>query len=61
MREPTIIGAYVRQRQTIDDEQTDADDLRLSDDEGKNERRKKRYVLTRSFLMLCSYAGHTLG
>ncbi|KAL8280182.1 hypothetical protein RQP46_007512 [Phenoliferia psychrophenolica] len=42
VREPTIISAYVRQRQTIDDEQTDADDIRLSDDEGKNERRKKR-------------------
>ncbi|KAK4694680.1 hypothetical protein P7C70_g8694, partial [Phenoliferia sp. Uapishka_3] len=42
VRDPGIIGAYVRQRQTIDDEHADADDLRLSDDEGKNERRKKR-------------------
>lgn len=46
MRDPTIIGAYVRQRQLIDEEKTDADDLLPSDDEGKNERRKKRCVFS---------------
>jgi hypothetical protein len=44
VRDPSIIAAYVRQRQLIDEEQTDADDLRPSDDEGKNERRRKRFV-----------------
>ncbi|KAM0746937.1 hypothetical protein T439DRAFT_350223 [Meredithblackwellia eburnea MCA 4105] len=42
VREPTIISSYVRQRQTIDDEQADPDNLELSDDESKNERRRKR-------------------
>ncbi|ORY53385.1 hypothetical protein BCR35DRAFT_310520 [Leucosporidium creatinivorum] len=42
VREPTIIGAYVRQRQLIEEEKTEADDLLPSDDEGKNERHKKR-------------------
>lgn len=44
VREPTIIGAYVRQRQLIEEEKTEADDLLPSDDEGKNERHKKRCV-----------------
>lgn len=52
VREPTIIGAYVRQRQTIDEEKGDADELLLSDDEGKNERRKKRFVSPRFPLLV---------
>lgn len=42
VREPSIIAAYVRQRQLIEEEKTDADDLLPSDDEGKNERARKR-------------------
>jgi len=44
VRDPGIIAAYVRQRQLIEEEKTDADDLLPSDDESKNERRKKRSV-----------------
>ncbi|KAI5476818.1 transcription initiation factor TFIID subunit 1 [Pseudohyphozyma bogoriensis] len=42
VRDPSVIAAYVRQRQVIDDEKTDADDLLPSDDEGKNQRRMLR-------------------
>lgn len=42
IREPSIIAAYVRQRQLIEEEKTEADDLLPSDDEGKNERARKR-------------------
>jgi len=42
VRDQSIINAYVRQRQMIDEEKLDADGLLPSDDEGKNERRKKR-------------------
>lgn len=51
VRDPGVIRAYVRQRQMIDDEKTDADDLRPSDDEGKNERRKKRQVVSLKLLI----------
>ncbi|SCV70550.1 BQ2448_3312 [Microbotryum intermedium] len=42
VRDPTIISAYVRQRKMIEEEKTEADDLLPSDDEGKNERARKR-------------------
>ena len=42
VREPSIIAAYVRQRQLIEEEKLEADDLLPSDDEGKNERARKR-------------------
>ncbi|BGP14889.1 hypothetical protein JCM10213_003755 [Rhodosporidiobolus nylandii] len=42
VRDPSIIKAYVHQRSVIDEEKLEADELLPSDDEGKNERRKKR-------------------
>ncbi|GAA5888299.1 hypothetical protein JCM5296_003279 [Sporobolomyces johnsonii] len=42
VRDPSVIKAYVHQRAVIDEEKLDADELLPSDDEGKNERRKKR-------------------
>ncbi|GAA5988754.1 hypothetical protein JCM11641_006528 [Rhodosporidiobolus odoratus] len=42
VRDPSIIKAYVHQRSVIDEERLEADELLPSDDEGKNERRKKR-------------------
>ncbi|GAA6024205.1 hypothetical protein JCM10207_006780 [Rhodosporidiobolus poonsookiae] len=42
IRDPSIIKAYVHQRSVIDEEKLEADELLPSDDEGKNERRKKR-------------------
>jgi len=45
VRDPSVIKAYVHQRSVIDEEKLEADELLPSDDEGKNERRKKRYVL----------------
>lgn len=44
VRDPAIIGAYIRQRQLIDEDKIDADQLMPSDDAGKNEIRKKRFV-----------------
>ncbi|GAA5834228.1 hypothetical protein JCM11251_000576 [Rhodosporidiobolus azoricus] len=42
VRDPSVIKAYVHQRSVIDEEKLEADELLPSDDEGKNERRKKR-------------------
>lgn len=42
MRDPSIIKAYVHQRQVIEEERTDAEELLPSDDESKNAIRKKR-------------------
>ncbi|GAA5861842.1 hypothetical protein JCM8547_008572 [Rhodosporidiobolus lusitaniae] len=42
VRDPSVIKAYVHQRGVIDEEKLEADELLPSDDEGKNERRKKR-------------------
>lgn len=50
VKDPGIIAAYLRQRRTIDEEATDADDLRPSDDEGKNKRRKKRCMTSLSMI-----------
>ena len=44
VRRPAIISAYVRLRRTTNDEQMDADDIRLSNDEGMSERGRKRFV-----------------
>jgi hypothetical protein len=44
VRDPSVIKAYVHQRSVIDEEKLEADELLPSDDEGKNERRKKRCV-----------------
>jgi len=42
IRDPSVIKAYVHQRSVIDEENLQADELLPSDDEGKNERRRKR-------------------
>ncbi|GAA5937245.1 histone acetyltransferase [Sporobolomyces koalae] len=42
VRDPSVIKAYVHQRSVIDEENLQADELLPSDDEGKNERRRKR-------------------
>lgn len=42
VRDPSVIKAYVTQRRVIDEEKLEADELLPSDDESKNERRKKR-------------------
>lgn len=42
VKDQAVIGAYVRQRKTIDEEKQDADELLPSDDESKNERARKR-------------------
>jgi hypothetical protein len=44
VRDPSVIKAYVTQRRVIDEEKLEADELLPSDDESKNERRKKRCV-----------------
>ncbi|BGP00755.1 Atypical/TAF1 protein kinase [Rhodotorula toruloides ATCC 204091] len=42
VRDPSVIKAYVHQRALIDEEKLEANELLPSDDESKNERRKKR-------------------
>ena len=45
VRDPSVIKAYVTQRRVIDEEKLEADELLPSDDESKNERRKKRCAM----------------
>lgn len=58
VRDPSVIKAYVHQRSVIDEENLQADELLPSDDEGKNERRRKRSVV--SFLALPVFASSLL-
>ncbi|GAA5893952.1 hypothetical protein JCM8208_001289 [Rhodotorula glutinis] len=42
VRDPSVIKAYMHQRSVVDEEKLEADELLPSDDESKNERRRKR-------------------
>ncbi|TNY19545.1 Atypical/TAF1 protein kinase [Rhodotorula diobovata] len=42
VRDPSVIKAYMHQRAVVDEEKLEADELLPSDDESKNERRRKR-------------------
>ncbi|BGP46994.1 hypothetical protein JCM10450v2_002846 [Rhodotorula kratochvilovae] len=42
VRDPSVIKAYIHQRSVVDEEKLEADELLPSDDESKNERRRKR-------------------